>query len=39
VSEGEVDPDQTIEINIQSLDFADEVRSEALRYLEMAEVG
>lgn len=39
VSEGEVDPDQTIETNIQSLDFADEVRSEALKYLEMAEVG
>ena len=39
VSEGEVDPDQTIETNIQSLDFADEVRSEAIKYLEMAEVG
>jgi DNA repair protein SbcD/Mre11 len=39
VSEGEVDPDQTIEVNIKSLDFADEVRSEALKYLEMAEVG
>jgi DNA repair exonuclease SbcCD nuclease subunit len=39
VSEGEVDPDQTIEENIKSLDFADEVRIEALKYLEMAEVG
>ena len=39
VSEGEVNPDQTIEANIKSLDFADDVRSEALRYLEMAEVG
>jgi exonuclease SbcD len=39
VSEGEVDPDQTIEANIKALDFADDVRSEALRYLEMAEVG
>lgn len=39
VSEGEIDPNQTIEANIQSLDFADEVRKEALRYLEMAEVG
>jgi len=39
VSEGEVDPDQTIEDNIKSLDFADDVRSEALKYLEMAEVG
>jgi DNA repair exonuclease SbcCD nuclease subunit len=39
VSEGEVDPDQTIEANIRNLDFADDVRSEALRYLEMAEVG
>jgi exonuclease SbcD len=39
VSEGEVNPDQTIEENIKSLGFADDVRSEALRYLEMAEVG
>jgi DNA repair protein SbcD/Mre11 len=39
VSEGEVDPDQTIEVNIRNLDFADDVRGEALKYLEMAEVG
>jgi predicted phosphodiesterase len=39
VSEGEVDPNQTIEENIKSLDFADDVRAEALKYLEMAEVG
>lgn len=39
VSEGEIDPEQTIEQNIQALDFADDVRSEAMKYLEMAEVG
>jgi DNA repair protein SbcD/Mre11 len=38
VSEGEVNPDQTIEVNIQNLDFAADVRGEALRYLEMAEI-
>lgn len=41
ISEGEFNPDQTIEENIRSLssNFADDVRSEALRYLEMADVG
>jgi len=39
MSDGAVDPDATIEDNVRSLDFADDVRSEALRYLEMAENG
>jgi len=39
ISDGAVDPDATIEENVRGLDFADDVRSEALRYLELAEVG
>jgi exonuclease SbcD len=39
LSEGTVDPDASIEDNVRSLDFADDVRSEALRYLEMAELA
>jgi DNA repair protein SbcD/Mre11 len=39
VSDLVIDPDSTIESNIESLEFADDVRKEALRYLELAEVG
>jgi hypothetical protein len=39
VSDLIIDPDSTIESNIESLGFADDVRKEALRYLELAEVG
>ena len=34
-----MDPNASIESSIASLDFADDVRREALRYLEQAEVG
>lgn len=34
-----MDPSSSIEANIASLDFADDVRREALKYLEQAEVG
>lgn len=37
VADGSIDPDVSIEENIRSMDFADEVRAEALRYLEMSE--
>jgi DNA repair exonuclease SbcCD nuclease subunit len=40
ISDGTVDPDASIEDNVRSLaGFAEDVRSEALRYLEMAEHG
>jgi DNA repair exonuclease SbcCD nuclease subunit len=39
VSDLIVDPESTLEVNINSLEFADDVRKEALRYLELAEVG
>lgn len=39
VAQGSVDPEATIETNIEKLDFAEDVRHEALRYLELAEVG
>jgi len=34
-----MDPNASIESSIASLDFADDVRSEAMKYLEQAEVG
>lgn len=37
VSDGIVDPDASIEDNVRKLDFADDVRTEAIRYLELAE--
>lgn len=37
VSDGAVDPDASIEENIRSLGFADEVRDEALRYFELVD--
>jgi DNA repair exonuclease SbcCD nuclease subunit len=39
ISDGTIDPNLTIEANIQALDFADNVRSEALRYLELVDAG
>jgi hypothetical protein len=40
ISDGTVDPDASIEDNVRALTgFADDVRSEALRYLELAESG
>ena len=39
VSDGELDPDASIEDNIQGLEFASAVRSEALRYLELVEAN
>lgn len=39
ISDGAIDPNSTIEANIQALDFAENVRSEALRYLELVDAG
>lgn len=38
VSDGTVDPDASIEDNVRTLAFTNDVRNEALRYLEKAEV-
>lgn len=37
ITDGAIDPDKSIEQNIRELNFADDVRAEALRYLELAE--